>query len=137
MILNTEKLYHTRDGRSVRIIATDFKNAMKDYPVVAFVTTEDGQHEIICKYNVLGKLYWNNDTDWDLLESTEWDDFTLDEPVLVRNGNMEEWKHRHFAGVLDGKPSTWAHGATSWTSKQYTPTKWVQCKRPDKKDENI
>lgn len=47
---------------------------------------------------------------------SNYDDFKIDEKVLVWDNCEEGYKlKRHFAGVVDGFPSTWHNGATSWS----------------------
>lgn len=65
-----------------------------------------------------------------LVEVNEWEDFKIDEPVMVRNLESGVWEKRHFAGsILKGKPLTWANGSTSFTSYE-DKVAWNYCRRP-------
>jgi hypothetical protein len=63
-----------------------------------------------------------------LTEVLPYDDFKIDEPVLVWLADYPEKKvRRHFAGTNDRQlPLTWANGRTSWTAKGQT-TAWDFC----------
>jgi hypothetical protein len=63
-----------------------------------------------------------------LTEVLPYDDFKIDEPVLVWMANHPERKvRRYFAGTNDRQlPLTWANGRTSWTAKGQT-TAWDFC----------
>jgi len=66
---------------------------------------------------------------------TPWDDFKVDEPVMVRNDNMQEslWEKRHFAGVRNGQPLAFQSGRTSFTADD-SPVSWHQCRRPTEEE---
>lgn len=44
----------------------------------------------------------------------DWSKVPVDTKVLCRRGTV--WHRRYFAGVKDGKPTTFAKGATSWNT---------------------
>jgi len=61
-----------------------------------------------------------------------YDDFKIDEPVMVSLDN-KAWYRRHFAGVsADGRPQTWSDGRTSFTVApgHCGVTTWDECRRP-------
>ena len=61
----------------------------------------------------------------------EWDDFNIDDKVLVCNAsNAPSWEPRYFAGIdEEGSPLAFTNGKTSWTSGNDTPTAWKYCKK--------
>lgn len=122
------KKYRTRDGNAARILVTDLVTDTP-YKVLAAVTGDDGQ-EICFSYTIDGKFYYSTSSGSDLVEFTPWDDFKVDDPVLVKNLDDNYWVKRYFAGVdANGDPTTWYSGATSWsTSTQSIVEHWDECK---------
>ena len=48
---------------------------------------------------------------------TDWSKVEVDTPILVRDGENNEWQRSYFAKYEDGFVYTWIAGATSWTAK--------------------
>ena len=72
----------------------------------------------------------------DLIEVTPYDDFKVDEPVMVRNGR-DKWLRRYFAGVSsNNKPMVWANGATSWSAAHECASALIcyECRRPTEEE---
>lgn len=66
---------------------------------------------------------------WDLVEVSPYEDFKIDEPVVVRDSDQQQWTRAHFAGVSpNGRPMSWCGGTTSWTHK-VDPIVWLYCKK--------
>ena len=65
---------------------------------------------------------------------SEWDEFIIDEPVMVKNRDNEPWLRRYFAGVdfEHGHPTAWMNGKTSWTAESRSP--WIQCRKPTQEE---
>ena len=58
-----------------------------------------------------------------------WEDFKIDEPVMVRNYDYD-WVKAYFAGVDEnGEPTAYDDGMTSWTAGG-CKTYWHQCRKP-------
>ena len=131
MLISMDKKYRTKEGNPVRILCVDRINST--YPVTALVLenkneyfrayTEDGKH------NVSRENHYLN-----LVEVNEYDDFKIDEPVMMRMKNGANWHRRHFAGVDNGKPKAWSNECTSWTSN--ISCVWDRCRRPTKEELN-
>ena len=118
------KTYRLRDGRPARVICVDAKG---EQPVVALVPNIDGEYTI--RTSLVGEFYTNQEHDLDLIEVGPYDDFKIDEPVMVRDDSENKWIRRYFAGVApDGRATTWNVGATSWTTE--SRTSWNFCRRP-------
>ena len=49
----------------------------------------------------------------------DWSKVDVDTPVLVRDGENNEWQRSYFAKYEDGFVYTWIAGATSWTAVGY------------------
>ena len=131
-MISMDKQYRTRNGDPVRILYTNKKG--NNMPVVALVTL-DSNNEEIHVFTKEGKFYnnINKESSFDLIEVTPYDDFKIDEPVMVRDYPDEPWKRRYFAGVSkDGCPTTWAMGTTSWSGikDRYSKCSWLECRRP-------
>jgi len=128
MRIEMDKKYKTRDGQSVRILCTDRLD--RNYPVIALTGANE---ELIVTYTSEGRCSdGGHDRLYDLVERTAWDDFQVDEPVMVRDKDDSEWERRYFAGVTkEGRPSTWRSGVTSWTNMDGCPIScWDECRRP-------
>ena len=119
------KKYRTRDGRPARVLCVDAKGTQ---PVIALVSNGNG--ESIVRTSLAGEFYAGDDVhELNLIEVGPYDDFEIDEPVMVRN-NAAEWERRHFAGISDkGSPMTWNHGMTSWSAAELKSS-WDECHRP-------
>lgn len=117
------KKYKTRDGRNARVLCVDFKS---NAPVIALISYPNGK-ELALNFDKNGVK--GSDQNLDLIEVKEWEDFKIDEPVMVRDCAKDEWLKRHFAGIKDGMPSAWSDGVTKWTNigRQIT---WQECRRP-------
>lgn len=50
---------------------------------------------------------------------TDWSKVEVDTPILVRDGENNEWQRFYFAKYEDGFVYTWIAGATSWTAVGY------------------
>lgn len=129
-MIDKDKTYRTRDGRNVTILCVDRKHP--EYPVIALVERGDG-FESSESYTSNGHFSAHGcEHHLDLIEVKPFEDFKIDEPVLVRNTPDEQWQRRYFAGVTeDGYPTTWPQGATSWSAvKDGNLTYWAECRRP-------
>lgn len=130
--IEMHKKYKTRDGYPVRILCVDRKeDEDSTFHVIALVTTNG--YEEIRAYSKTGQYFIDEESALDLIEVQPWDDFKVDDPVLVRDYEDEEWKKRYFAGVSDkGKPLTFPLGCTSWSSEEVNVRHgWNYCKKPE------
>ena len=119
------KKYRTCDGQPARVICVDAKGVQ---PIVALVEI-DSETEINIRATLDGEFLKGAENNLDLIEVGPYDDFKIDEPVMVCNGVERRWIRRYFAGVApDGRPMTWNSGATSWTTDSRMP--WDECRRP-------
>lgn len=59
-------------------------------------------------------------------QEVDWSKVNVDDPILVRDNDDEEWNQAHFACYEDGKVHAWSGGKTSWTAKSYLY--WMQAK---------
>ncbi len=129
MEISMDKQYRTRCGHSVRIICT---NKQGGHPVIGLVSsgnsdesaeffTSEGDHDI---------------SDWSLVEVTPYDGYQIDDPVMVRDHDDQEWNRRHFAGVSpEGLAVTWSWGKTSWTARRPDEREnWSECRRPTEEE---
>ena len=135
MKIEMGKKYRTRDGRKVRVLCTDRRH--NEYPVVALVTSFCGTTETLDTFTSNGfEVTTESESNYDLIEVTPYDDFKIDEPVMVRYNDYSEWERYHFAKVTsDGLPMTFAKGCTSWTQNtSYGLTPWAECRRPTKEE---
>lgn len=122
-MITMDKKYKTRDGQPARILCTD---APGNAPVRALIG------EVVLGHTAQGvSVYRTVDDAYTLIEVGPYDDFKIDEPVMVRHGEELGWTKRHFAGVgSGGQPQGWSLGGTSWFSKDDSIVVWAECRRP-------
>lgn len=128
MKIEMGKKYKLADGTPVRrVLAVDMIDTL--YPVL--VELEAGG---VLYFSALGKAPCQLNQP-DLVEVSEWEDFKIDEPVMVRNYEQKNWSRRHFAEVSpEGKPYTWLDGKTSFTATAKSSLSWNYCRRPTKEE---
>jgi|APSaa5957512493_1039668.scaffolds.fasta_scaffold01901_1 hypothetical protein len=124
------KKYKTRNGLPARIICDDANN--EDYPVVALITTGRGAEEVQVFTAGLRFHTHKGTSELDLIEVTEWDDFEIDDKVLVKDHYSDDWSKRYFAGVIDKKPTIFDNGSTQY-SNRFAPVAWKYCHRYEEK----
>ena len=49
------------------------------------------------------------------VSSVDWSKVRVDAPILVKQGENEEWVRRYFAKYENGSVYAWEGGATSWS----------------------
>jgi hypothetical protein len=126
-MIEMSKKYRNKLGQKVRILCTDSKD--QTYPVVGLVEAMTG-FESVEIYTKDGRYHCDDESEQDLIEISEWDDFEIDEPVMVMDRVTGDWIRRYFAEVDElGRPCTWVNGCTKWTSEG-DKTHWEQCRRP-------
>ncbi|MFA5920073.1 MAG: hypothetical protein WC856_02130 [Methylococcaceae bacterium] len=60
---------------------------------------------------------------YDLIEVSPYEDFKIDDKVLVWNGEYGSRERGYFAGIDEnGRPRVWHGGRTWWTSRENTST---------------
>lgn len=122
------KKYRTRDGREVRVLCTDANH--KIYPIVALME-RDGV-DVVNRYTLCGQYSAGAESHLDLIEVSPFEDFKIDDPVMVRHRDDGIWHRRHFAGIDEhGRALVWSYGATSW-SHDHVDVKapWSQFRKP-------
>jgi hypothetical protein len=126
-MISMDKKYRTRNGRPVRILCLDMEDP--DHPVVGLMTCETG-FEVMACFTPEGRFTIMIDQDdFDLIEVSPYEDFKIDEPVMVRTAGLS-WYKRHFAGVTEGgKPLAWPDGGSSFSTGPDTLI-WDECRRP-------
>lgn len=93
-----------------------------DYVVPAY---ECGNYEVINAEKVaLLTALWLDEEYQE--PEVDWSKVNVDDPILVRDGDDEEWNRAHFACYEDGKVHAWSGGKTSWTASSYMY--WQQAK---------
>lgn len=65
-----------------------------------------------------------------------YDDFKIDDPVMVRDSILHSWRRRYFAGTAeDGTALTWEGGQTKWSSSNRNNLiPWEECRKPTKEE---
>ena len=125
MKIDINKKYRTRDGHQVRLLCVDHK-VMGDKRIIGLVEIEN--NEILMTWDKYGKDD-NNSKIHDLVEVQPYEDFKINDEVLVRcvdDIENDSWVKRHFAGVDEyGRPMVFKYGMTSWTTSEVTV--WDEC----------
>ena len=119
-----DKKYSCRDGVPATVLAVGL-NAHGSVVAVRHTTNSD----VVIMLSSDGR--WGNyDHQCDLIELSPYDDFKVDDKVMVsRDG--EVWFKSYFAGVdKSGNPTVFDGGSTSWSKTDYDPTSWKYCRRP-------
>ena len=125
-MITMDKKYRCRDGVPVTVLAVGL-NALGSVVAVRH-TTNSG--DVIIMLEADGRWTGTDDNPIDLIEISPYDDYKVDDPVMVSHDG-ELWFRRHFAGVdKDGNPTAFDRGATSWSKPEYAPTRWEYCRRP-------
>ena len=125
MKIEIGKQYRTKNGKPVRIICVDRDNT---YCVVGLM----GENQTLGIWTIAGCYQNEVETQYDLIEVGQFDDFKVDEPVLVRDSDRDSWNKRHFAGVSpEGHALVYPAGTTSWSVSDSYLTAWAYCVRPD------
>ena len=93
-----------------------------EFPVLGLVNNRDIRY-----YDNNGKAMYDSH-EQDLIIVSKYDDFKIDDQVLVSNHTGNVLK-RHFAGISkNGKPLAYQKGWTSWTASGYQNThEWDSC----------
>lgn len=130
--IDLNKKYRTVGGDKVEIFKIDL---VAQYPVLAVITRQNGTQATMT-YTEDGFMHTClHYCDDNLVEILPYEDFKIDEPVMVRVNNTSCWHRRYFAGVApNGKAKTWDMGRTSWTvdaiGDDFITSTWPQCRRP-------
>ena len=132
-MISMDKIYRTRDGRKVRVLATDIKSPT---PVIAVVSSPSGVVDVVFGFTADGcNRSAEQEHPLDLIEYNPAQDLVLDQPIWVFDKYTGEgtWEPRHFAGLSpDGTVLCFADGKTSHTTvcwdcpvdwKRWTATK--------------
>jgi hypothetical protein len=127
--ISMDKKYKTRHGMTARVVCVDAKG---NQPVIALVFDSHSSKEFVIRTSIKGEFFDGDVHELDLIEVSPYDDFNIDDPVMVRRDDdlVRVWKRRYFAGVNGcGEPLTWYEGMTSWSSGGHK-TCWDECRRP-------
>ena len=130
-MLDPTKTYKLRDVSDIRLVnpiqiaPPDKYGREAGAPIVAMIEYLDGEEPSFWglwdsegKYN--RRVYPGTSTNYDLVEvidKPEWADWPIDTKVLVRKKGRQEYIKAHYAGEVNGKPTVWILGVTSWTAE--------------------
>ena len=120
MIVEIGKKYCNVYNEPVVILTTT--RDYPEFPVLGLVNNRDIRY-----YDNNGKAMYDAH-EQHLTEVTGYEDFKIDDTVLVKNHGGNQLK-RHFAGISkNGKPLAYQKGCTSWTASGYqSANEWDSC----------
>lgn len=126
-MIDINKKYKTRDGKEVRIYATDHVGS---YPICGAIRYLDGWDNEAWKEDGRNSNYVEDDPD-DLVEVSKYEDFKIDDKVIVWENDYPDRKERgYFAGVNeDGYPMVFMNGRTSFI--EVDTCWWDNCEKYD------
>jgi hypothetical protein len=128
-MISMSKEYRTKNNYEVRVLCVD---RQESFPVIALVNICG--KDVIKEYTEEGV---NKDYDqFNLVEYNPLYEFKLDDPIMVRMHDNDQWLYRHFAGIKEGKPTTFDNGRTSFTNNEYrmNPSPWTIYRKPTKEE---
>ena len=136
-VISMDKLYKTREGRSVRILCTDRQDPM--FPVVALVTTRSGEG-VFC-YDNYGEFDDEDISEFDLIEYQPFAEFKEGDKVMVRDHDEEHWFPRFFKQTIKHYdqvfPCTYEKDYNPWSNvHDNRPVRWVECRFPTEEELN-
>jgi len=120
-MIDMKKQYRTRDGRKVRVLATDANHP--NYPVVALIEIPGGE-EFASHMSIDGRMLIHCKNNSDLIEYNPAQDLKVDQPLLVFNFLGAQFQRRHFAEFKDGEVWCFDNGQTSFTSIDGRSSSW-------------
>lgn len=122
------KKYRLASGMVVRRILCVDRAGSVNYPVIAEM--ENGS---ILSFGPNGEWGCNQGC---LVEVRPYEDFKIDDPVMVKNKGERDWSARYFAGVAtEGYAKAWVDGRTSWTANHSLASLcWDECRRPTEEE---
>lgn len=128
-MIDINKKYKTRDGREVVLYCTDAPGRFCVH----------GRIDNMAQWDINGIYHIHMpDNLLDLIEVSPYEDFKIDEPVMVKqkDEDVTKWRKRHFAGISEtGVPMAWDCGFTSWTStSSVLKAGWDKCRRPTEEE---
>lgn len=125
-MIDPSKTYKTKDGCPVRIYAVDGADS---FPIHGAYFSVGSWWPAAWNPSGIYGFVINTETHLDLVEVSPYEDFKIDEPVMVSDTENGVCFKSYFAGVNSkGTPMTWEHGATSWTTNAQST--WNYCRRP-------
>ena len=128
------KNYRTVSGLPVRIYAVDGGGW---YPVHgASYNSENNEWESrTWSLDGIYSLSYGEQHPFELIEILPWEDFKIDEPVVVWDDPDGRTYLGHFAGIRDSKPAIWDNWGTSFTASSKNSTiVWNHCRRPTQEE---
>lgn len=124
MKIEPGKFYKTRVGSKAQIYAV---HEVQDRPVHGAILHPSNQWRVHTWLDN-GRVFFDDACGDDIIsEWNEWEDFKIDDPVMVSmDGNI--WHKRYFAGLFEQRPTAWNDGSTSWTGYEWAT--WNYCRKP-------
>jgi len=113
----------TRGGRIMKnaekysdeIISYKGSGFCSDFIELKILKPKGIEHSLICctQCNMICTLWLNEEYQE---PEPDWSEIEVDTPVLVRRGENEKWKKRHFAKYENGIVYVWRYGWSSFTA---------------------
>jgi len=127
-MISIDKTYERQDGAGAMVKFTDGPHGCPVGVITCGIFVAYGHNMLPVGMDVHPAVYCA----MRLVEVSQYADFKIDDPVMVRSSKGQDWNCRYFAGVgLDGNAKAFVGGANSWTkSGGDQGHTWNQCRRP-------
>lgn len=136
MILELGKEYRLTSGAKVKIVSlsSSYTYMGNNYPCIGELDRCCSPLHFLPNGIGVGHI---------LEEIPLYEDFKMDEPVLVRDSEDDSWRHRFFKRVdKNGRAITWVNGTSSWFYRpasviengEMSETDWKFCRRPTQEE---
>ena len=124
-MIEMSKKYKTRGGLPVRILCNDYKANI--YTVIAAIYDPETGRESVINVTNTGSFYTEEEeTPYDLIEVTPYNDFKEDDLCVVWDKETTKF-FRYFSHVENGAVNCFVLGSTSYTT--VNTSIWPNCRK--------
>ena len=116
------------------MISMDKKYTLNGKPHTVLTVTMPGPYSVV-GHTQNGEIYLHRADGTGfyknpLVEVSPYDDFVIDEKVMVRDHGQQKWHRSHFVGINSESGHALTSSFTRWMQVGVPPGSWIQCRRP-------